>query len=76
MYMYTHTHTHTHIYIYIYVYIYIIYVCMYMSYTYIYIRVPKLSEEKFGVSLQKDFIFQFHIHSFASLASCFLVSYT
>ena len=33
-------------------------------------------KKKFSVSLEKDFIFRFHIYFFASFASYFLVSYT
>ena len=40
-------------------------------------RTPRtFYEQKISVSFEKDFIFQFHKHFSASLAFCFLVSYT
>ena len=40
------------------------------------VGVPELSQEKFSVSLQKDFIFSFHIYFSDSFAFYFLVSDT
>ena len=37
---------------------------------------PERSEEKFSVSLNKDFIFQVHLYFSASFAFYFQVSYT